>query len=302
METPQDVHFLELRALFAQLWADRWRIALMSAALGAAGLLFSLSATPIYTATALVAPAESIADELPSGLGGLGGLSALASFRLGSSNEKVELAKEVLRSRAFLETFLGKDPERLAQLLAVEAWDEERGVLQFNPSLYDPAAQRWLRDPERFPSVTPLVQEAHPRYLSRLDLADDRGSGFFEISFDHESPTVAQAWVGALIREVNDVLREEEVAQAERSVAYLDEQIRATSVESVRQNLFELMQSQIEKKMLAQTSPEYILRVVDPAYEPLKESNLSTTLIVFLSLVLGTMLGVALSILRRALA
>lgn len=302
METPQAVHFLELRGLLSQLWNDRWRIALVSATFGALGLLYGLTATPIYRATALVAPAESIADELPSGLGGLGGLSALAAFRLGASNEKVELAKEVLRSRTFLETFLGKRPERLPELLAVDAWDEETGTLSFKTALYDPEAQRWLRDPERFPSVVPLVQEAHPRFLSRLELSDDRGSGFFEISFNHESPVVAQAWVQALIKEVNDVLREEEVAQAERSVAYLDEQIRGTSVESVRQNLFTLMQSQIEKKMLAQTSAEYILRTVDPAYEPLEKSNLATVLLLLLSLVLGTMFGVALSILRRAAA
>jgi uncharacterized protein involved in exopolysaccharide biosynthesis len=82
------------------------------------------------------------------------------------------------------------------------------------------------------------------------------------------------------------------------SINYLEAQLATTDVSALQQSLFALVQTQTEKLMLAQTSPEYIFEIIDPAYIPEKKNGPKRVLIIFLVGILGTITATVFSIIR----
>src|SRR5690554_8128925 len=92
---------IDLRELFATLWRGKWIIIAFTIVFAAAGVFYALSQPNIYQASALLAPAQGEGGGRISGQ--LSGLASLAGVNLGGGGaSKTVLAKETLRSRAFL--------------------------------------------------------------------------------------------------------------------------------------------------------------------------------------------------------
>ena len=83
-----------------------------------------------------------------------------------------------------------------------------------------------------------------------------------------------------------------DIEQAERSIAFLETEIEKTSLAEMRSNLFSMIQAQTETIMLANTSPEYIFKTVDPAVVPEEKAKPKRALIAVLGTMLGGMLAV----------
>ena len=58
------------------------------------------------------------------------------------------------------------------------------------------------------------------------------------------------------------------MAEAEKSIEYLKQQIANTSLADLQVMFFELIQSQTETVMLAEVRPEYVFKTIDPAVVP----------------------------------
>jgi uncharacterized protein involved in exopolysaccharide biosynthesis len=91
---------------------------------------------------------------------------------------------------------------------------------------------------------------------------------------------------------MNDRLRERALLEAETNVAYLQGELGATSVVTLQQSIGRLLESELQKLMLARGSEEFAFKVVDPAQVPLEHARPRRTLIA----IIGTMLGVIFSI------
>ncbi|MDP4639141.1 MAG: LPS O-antigen length regulator, partial [Pseudomonadales bacterium] len=92
--------------------------------------------------------------------------------------------------------------------------------------------------------------------------------------------------------DVNDTMRAQDVTEAERSIAYLKEQVAATALTDLQAMFFELIQSQTETIMLAQVRTEYLFKTIDPAVVPEEKDEPKRALICVLGFLLGGMLGV----------
>jgi len=291
-------HMLELKNMFQQVWQDKWLIVGSALVIGVLTAIYTLTMPNQYRSEALLSPAESFASDIPQA-GGLSSLASIAGLRLGQSNSQVELALEYLRSRIFLAQFLEKYPSARAELMAIDSWDKNSDTLLYDEDVYDADTKQWLREPQPMRPSQPTLAEVHEEFLEHLSIEQNRLSPFVRLSFTHVSPLVAQRWVVALVEELNHSLQQKSLVTTQTSIRYLEEQLAQTQIEQVRQSLFTLIQTQMEKKMLAQTSPEYALQVIDPAYVPQKKDSPRRSLIVFLSIVLGGIFSMIFTIIRH---
>jgi uncharacterized protein involved in exopolysaccharide biosynthesis len=229
-----------------------------------------------------------------------GGLASLAGVSLpgGGGGDKTTTGIEVLKSRAFFAQFM-QNNEVLLPLMAAKGWDAVNNTLIFDANIYDVNTQQWVRDAKPPRQAEPSLQEAHEAFVKLLSVAQDKETGFVTISIEHFSPYVAKMWVDALVSEINDTIKQQDVAQAERSISYLTAQIEATKLTELQAGFFELIQSQTETIMLANASPEYLFKTLDPAVVPELKAKPKRALICVLGALLGSMLGVLIVLVRH---
>ena len=119
------------------------------------------------------------------------------------------------------------------------------------------------------------------------------------VSIDHQSPIIAARWVNWLVEDVNAAVKAQEVAEAEKSIEYLKQQVANTSLADLQAMFFELIQSQTETVMLAEVRPEYVFKTIDPAVVPEEKSKPRRALICVLGTLLGGALGVVIVLIRH---
>jgi uncharacterized protein involved in exopolysaccharide biosynthesis len=297
-KTPVADDEIDLRELFAVLWRGKWVIILTTVLAAAIAVAVALFLPNIYRSEALVAPVSAE----NGGLGGLaskyGALAGLAGISLPSGgSDKTSLGLQILQSRQFFEYFV-KDHDILVPLMAAKKWDASTG-LEIDDEVYDQNSGQWLREAEPPRGSEPSIQEAHEVFVQLLSTSQDKESGLVTIAVEHISPVVAQQWVEWLVADINRTVRAQDVSQAERSIAYLEEQIRSTSLAELQAGFFDLIQSQIETMMLAKATPEYLFKTIDPAVVPELKVKPKRSLIAALGVVLGGMLGCLIVLVRH---
>lgn len=290
---------IDLKELFMALWAEKIRIIAVTAVFAVGAVVFAIMQPNIYRSEALLAPVQ--AADGASGLSSrFGGLASLAGVSLpGGGADKTALAIEYVKSRAFLATFIETHPEVLAELMAVEAWSASDNTLVFDDEVYDSESDEWVREVDFPKQPQPSLQEAHEVFKDNISVSQDKETSFVTVNAEHLSPYVAAKWVNWLVEGVNEALRAKDIEQAERSIAFLETEIEKTSLAEMRSNLFSMIQAQTETIMLANTSPEYIFKTIDPAVVPEEKAKPKRALIAVLGTMLGGMLAVLWVLIRH---
>lgn len=274
---------VDLREALRSL-AAHWR--LMAGFVAACTLLVAgatLLLPDVYRATAVLAPVQDEGTGEPGGVAGrLGGLASMAGLQPGGADPTAE-RMAILTSRAFTVALVKKYD--LLPVLFADRWDAGRGAWKVRgdkvPSLWD--AYRALAD------------------VRQVDL--DAKTGLVTLSIDWTDPEVAARWVRLHVEEVNRRVQADAVREAERSIAYLMGQVDKTSNVELRATLFNLVEAQTKKAMLARVRDDYAFRVIDPPAAPDVPVRPRRRLIVALALAgsaLAAVLGVlVLESLRR---
>lgn len=283
---------IDLRELFVVLWAGRLKILAVTATAALLSVVVALSLPNIYRAEALVVSSESDSSGGLSALAGqFGGLASLAGVSLGSGDsDRTQLGIEVLQSRQFFADFIARR-DVLVPLMATAKWNAATGELVIDEDIYNTEQQRWVREVEPPRTRQPSVQEAYAEFVELFSVSQDKKSGMVTVAVEHQSPQVAQQWVSWLIDDLNTTLREQDIAEAERSITYLQQQVRETNVADLQTLFFGLIQKQTERVMLAKVRDQYLFKTIDPAVVPELKSKPKRALICLLGTLLGGMLA-----------
>ncbi|MCP3429109.1 Wzz/FepE/Etk N-terminal domain-containing protein [Opacimonas viscosa] len=300
---PEHNHYaddeIDLKELFTALWAGKKIIIGTTFIASVLAVVFALSMPNIYRSEALLAPVGADGGGMSGLASKFGGLASLAGVSLpGGGGDKTTMGIEVLKSRAFFAEFVNKYPV-MVDLMAAKGWNSGSNTVLINSDVYDVDNKEWLREVDAPRTPEPSVQEAHEVFKGLLSVSQDKESSFVTISVEHFSPYVAKQWVDWLVQEINNTIREQDVAQAQRSIDYLKEQIQATQLADLQAGFFELIQSQTETIMLANASPEYLFKTLDPAVIPELKAKPKRALICVLGAMLGGMLGVLVVLIRH---
>lgn len=261
---------INLRDIWNTLWQRKWLIigAIVVFALGS--VTYALLATEWYRAEVLLAPAEERTMQPLAGQ--LGGLAALAGVSVGGGDGAEAIA--VLRSRELAQAFI----ERFALITVffADEWDAER--------------QRWMaQDPKDWPDVRDAVRYFHKGVLN---VSEDRRNRMVTLAIEWTDPEIAAEWAGALAGMVNARLRARALHEAEVNVAYLQTEMAKTSVVSLQQSIGRLLESELQKLMLARGNEEFAFRVIDGPVPPKERVRPKRALIAIIGCLLGGVLGV----------
>lgn len=284
---------IDLRDIFLTLWAGKWLILAVALAFTIAGIIYALHQPNIYQSSVLLAPANE--EGSLNGISGqLGGLASLAGINIGSgSSNQTVIAKEVLQSRAFLADFVKR--HRLeVPLLGTSGWSEATNSWIYNGELYDSETGQWLADesgktfePTDWELVNALKQE-------HISVSENKDNGMITLKVRSLSPVASQQWAEWLVADINEHMRRKDVAESNARISYLEEKLNDTNVAGMQQVFYQLIESETRTVMLANAQKEYVFETIDPAVIPEEKVGPKRGLIVALSVMLGTMLGVAL--------
>ena len=294
---------VDFRALFGVLWNDKGSIIGVMSLFAIVSLVIALYLPNSYRSEALLAPAGQEASGLgglSAKLGGLSGLAGMAGMSLpgAGTDDKTALGLEVLKSRAFIQRFIERH-QLLVPLMATSGWNAQTGELLIDEDLYDSVNEVWVRNVSPPKMTIPSPQEAYKEFSEQLLVSQEKVTGFVRVGYEHYSPLVAQQWVTWLIEDVNREMREQDVTEAERSIAYLKAQVEATSLADLQAMFFELIQGQTETIMLAKVRQEYLFKTIDPAVVPEEKYGPKCALICIIGTMLGVMLGALLVLIRH---
>ena len=292
---------IDLFELVANLWEDKLLIAGVTALAAVFSVVFALLQPNVFEAKALLQPKASQGGGASSLARQYGGLASLAGISLptGSGESKTQLALEVLKSKRFAYDFAERH-DLLPALFALEGVDEA-GAPVLDAALYDSATQRWLRDAKPPRGAKPSPEELQEEWGNILKANEEEDSGFVSLAVQHQSPVLAKQIVDWLITDINEALRAQDLQEAERAIAYLEDQLKSTSVAEVRSLLAGLLRSHTEARMMATVDPAYVFAVIDPATRPEQKVAPKRALICVLGTLVGGFLGVLISLVRRAL-
>lgn len=262
---------ISLRELWSILWTGRWWIIAVTALFAMAAVAYALLASEWYRAEVLLTPAD---EKATTSLGGqLGGLAALAGVNVGRGGDSAE-AVAVLKSREFARDFI--EDFDLLKVFFADDWDAER--------------QRWRTDdPRKTPDVRDAVKYFHDRVLR---VSEDRQTGMVSLAIEWTEPELAAEWANALVRRLNSRLRERALREAGANVAYLQAEIARTNVVTLQQSIGRLLESELQKLMLARGNEDFAFRIVDAASPPKERVRPKRTLISIIGTLLGGAVGV----------
>lgn len=289
---------IDLLELIRVLWDGKWWIVLIGFLFSSLALVYALVTPNQYLSEVVLAPAVS---EQKGGLSSrFGGLAAMAGIDMGSAGvDKTTIALEVVKSRDFITSFIHKH-ELLVPLFAAEKWDRDRGEWVINSEVYDTEKKVWVREVDPPKTPQPSDWEAYKLFSAMLSVNQAKDTGIVRIGITSLSPLYSKIWTEALVKELNQVMRERDVAEAHRSIAYLEKELEKTSVTQMQQVFYKLIEEQTQTKMLARVRDEYIFKTIDPAVVPEEKVKPKRLLILIVGGMAGGMLGIFFVFARHA--
>lgn len=283
-----DPEELSLTELLRVLWSRRWHIAVLCLATG----LIAGSAVWLlprkYDAVIVVSP---VSENSSSGrLGGVsslvsqfGGLASLAGLSVTGDSKRAE-SVAVLQSQFLTQRYI-KD-NHLLPVLYADKWD---------------AAKAGWKSSD--PKLAPTLWQASEYFKKNIrKVNSDTKTGLVTLTITWKDPRAAAKWANDLARETNEYLRNKAIAESERNIAYLNQEAAKTEVVAVKQAIYEILQNEISRAMLARGSDEYAFRVIDPAVPSEKPSSPGVPLAAFVGVLCGLALSIASAFVRVAWA
>jgi len=281
---------IDLRELFNVLWTAKKLIILITAIFAIGSITYSLSLTNYYKSESLLM-ARSASET--QGLSQFGGLAAMAGVNLPSSGDnKAAQTIELIKSRKFVKHLMTFD-DILPSIMAAKTYNSASQELLFDQELYDSETKTWKKKPRKNGPIKPSYIEVHEKYTGMMSISQDKTTGFISINIEHISPLFAKELLELTIRETNELLRKKDMEESKQGMVYLTSELSKTPFVEIKGSINALIEAQLETQMLAQIHQDYILVEIEPPFIPEEKSKPSRSLIC----VLGTMLGVMLSVL-----
>ena len=171
-----------------------------------------------------------------------------------------------------------------------EAYVQQNGLLPvLYAKLWDPRLKRWkVSDPTEIPNLW----TANQYFKSKIrEVTEDSKTGLVTLSITWKDPVVAAQWANGFVRATNDYLRDQAITEADKNIAYLEDQASKTDQVGVRQAIYSILENQIDKAMLARGTEQYALKVLDPAVPPQRPYSPKPVMWTLLALFVGLLLS-----------
>jgi uncharacterized protein involved in exopolysaccharide biosynthesis len=265
-------------------WGGRWLILAFIVGFGLLSVAYAMLATEWFQAEVVLTPTGSkdrqgLASALGNLSGGLGALAGIAGISLGASSTAEPIG--VLKSHEFARQFI--EDQGLLHVLLADRWDA--------------AAGRWKQsDPKKQPDIRDAVRYFEKRILT---VREDKKTGLVTVDVEWKNAVAAAAWANMLVDRLNETMRSRSLEEAQANVEYLRTQVAQTNEVAVQQAVSKLLESELQKVMVARGAKQFAFRVVDPAEVPKWRSSPKRTVTLALGLLAGALFGLIAVFARR---
>ena len=282
---------IDILNIVNKIWNQKILVASLFILSCVLSVAFALSLPNIYKSRVILAPVTSLSD---SGIMQNSALSSLASItgrkitnQANSTNEAVQ----ILKSYKFFSEILAEYDMR-PSLMGSIGWDINKKELIMNSDIYDVNKKTWT-------DIAPTDQEAYEYWVEIFSVSQDIDTGFLAMEIKHFSPYLAKQWLDNIVYSINEKAKSKAIFEAENSIEYLKPQFQRTELSEVKLVLASLIQEQIQTIMLAKSKPEYLFKVIDPAYAPESKSEPKRSVICIIGAFLGLFFSIIVGLLRE---
>jgi len=255
---PADGDEISLVEIVRMAWRRRYLLMAIVSISTAVGIAYAVFSTPIYrvTVTMVLRSAEDSASGVQAILGQLGVVGGMASGFFGlDSSSNAEEALAWLASRQFGERFI--ESEGMLRALFPRKWDSSRNA--------------WRSDLR--PEEIPTLEDAWRIFDKRIRRIErNRRTGLVTLSVSWSNGDEAARWANLMVKKANEELRQRAIQEADASLKYLQRELDRNTAVELQQAIYRLMEAQIKRKVLANSRPDFIFSVIDPAKVPSKRN------------------------------
>ena len=273
---------LSLFDLMRVMWRDKFLIIGLTALFGIGAIAYALLAEEWYAADVLMVSAEDSSNSSLSGslVGQLGGLAGLAGVSV-TSGDSVE-ALAVLTSREFTGAFI--EDEDLLTVLFESDWDE--------------STQSWMiENPDDWPDTRDAIKYFDENVRT---VSEDAATGLVRLTIEWTDAETAAKWANLLVSRLNNQMRQRALNDADRNIQYLTEALNSATVVTLQESISGLLETELQKHMLARGNEEFAFRVIDRAQAPKRRSRPQRTILVLIVSFLGGVISVLMVVIRHA--
>ena len=273
---------IEILELLQLLLDNAKFIVIATISIGILSALYISSVERTYIATTLIKSSSKVGstgDSAASGLAGL--LGVQASTAIVSNQNDIDSTIAIMISREFLEKFI-VDHDLLKEIF-IDDWDRENNT--------------WKNE-------VPLITDGYYLLREAIKVTFDpiaftrRQIGFAELEVAWPNGKTAAYIANNLVKDLNQFLASQMIVEAESSVEFIDQQFTKTNVLAFRESLSKLKTEQIRNMMLANSSKDFALRVIDDALIPEFPSTPKRMQFVLIATALGLIASIVFDFLR----
>ena len=263
-----EIDLLELIRTLLQAWKTIVGITIICVGLAVA---FALYSPEVFKAETLLAPATEEKSGASSAFSQFGSLAEMAGVTI-PADSNIERVLATLETRVFLKKFI--EEKKLLPVIFDEFWDT-------NSNSWKLSVDQKVFNAED--AISPL--------RGTIEVSKDK-SGLITLSISWKDPEVAAEWANDLVKQLNKQLREKAIADSQKRIGYLEQELAKTTLQDMRAVLYNLLESEKQKAMLANVNEDFALEVIDPAVAPETREKPKRKLIVALGGVCGGFLGI----------
>mgnify|MGYP001239758939 FL=1 len=282
---------IDFSDMFSALIKRKVLIVLSTLIAGLIAVFFALSLPNIYKSNSILAPSTTN-ESLSSQISSLSPVASLVGVNLpvGEVPKTYEAIERIKSFESFSNHFLPYI--KLEDLIAVDKWIPASNTIIYNNKLYDESEKEWVRKVSFPRKKVPSDQEAFREYKRILDIQIDKSTAFVKISIIHKSPVISKNWIDIVIKNINESMRSIDIENAQNSIDYLNEYYKSTNMQSLKESISNLQESQMQTLMLASSNSDYVFKILDAPFVPETKSSPNRALICIIITFLGFILSI----------
>lgn len=273
-----EISLLRLYQSLREEWKVITGIVLLSAGLS---VFIAIRTTPIYRAEVTVNEVRNQQSGAGALLGELGNLAGLAGVDASIIRGNNGPARATLQSRRLVEEYVHRN--NLLPILFADRWDSKK--------------RDWLD------SAQPPTLWLGVDYFTKnvLRIREDAKTGLLIVSCEWHDPQLAANWANGLVSLANELVRQRDIRDSEKNIAYVRTQIDNTNVLEIKQVIYRLIEAEMKTLMLANARQEYAFAIIDPAVKPERHIRPRRSIIAILGTSVGGLLGLFIGGLRQTI-
>ena len=258
---------LNLIDLFLIVWRNKWWVIVTCLVSVGIALIYVLTAQDWYRAEVLLKLVDSRQGQGLGQLGGIGGLANLAGFDVGTNRSAEPIA--VLTSREFTGAFI--ESQNLLPVFFSKQWD--------------PIAKNWK---QQAIADRPDIRDGIEYFDAKiLKVQEDKKTGLITLAVEWTDAATAATWANLLVDRVNERMRQRALTESESNMSYLKQELANTNIVTLQQSVGRVLESELQKLMLAKANKEFSFRIIDHALAPKRSAHPHRALIVAAAFFMG---------------